>query len=339
MRGFIQNVVIAVVGVLVLIGIVMYSTETKQAEPAPAVTGVSGALMPEKGGVVISTATPPLVEPPTGTPPRSAPAPTPPKPVITPPPKKPAATPPTPTTITPPTPTPAPVPGPEPAPVTPWSPGFMASTRVTSEIPSENERATLPSCDGKVFIQEPVNMAVVTSIHANGSTHGGAPYDYAIFELPTKGTESKYDLVAPADVYVTNIVQETGISSDPDDTTIYFALCRDVIGYVTHVKELSTQTYKMITDSLCFGKAQTGPNACHIQILSLIGQGSALGRVGRTEGSFGFGVIDLRTQRALSGPASYPIRTNYAACFLSYFKNPQNFLVKFAGSTDLCVVP
>jgi hypothetical protein len=245
----------------------------------------------------------------------------------------PGTTTPTPETPTNPVPETPSVPAPTP---TPYNPGFLASSRITPEIPSENERATLPACDTKLFTLEPVNFGAISSISATGRFSTSHPSEYALFTLGSTGQFAKYDFSAPGDVWITHIAQEYNISGDPEDTTIYFALCRDVVGYVTHVKELSEPVFKYITDSYCFGKSHTGPNACHIKILDLISKGSLLGKVGGIEGAFGFGVIDLRTQTNFNNPASFPIKTNFAACPFPYFTNPSSFLGKLTGASSLC---
>ncbi|MEK7063739.1 MAG: hypothetical protein AAB955_03565 [Patescibacteria group bacterium] len=331
MNGVNPQYVIAGIGVLIIIGIAGYSALGPSAvttdEPVVAVSGPEGTeevatVQPSETTTTPKPTTPkptsPTPNPSTGAGSPAAPS-------------TPAETPAAPPESTPPV---APT-----APTAPaaYNPGFQASTRVHPGIPSENERATLPSCDGKKFTIDPVNFGAVTSITANGSFSGVAPHEYAVIRLNTTGTEAMYDLTAPQDVWVTSLVQESGLSVDSSDTTIYFALCKDVIGYTTHIKELSTQTYKILTDSYCFGKPHTGPNACKIEILQLIGGGSSLGKVGRLEGAFGLGVIDLRTERGLMNPSVYSVITNFARCPFSYFTNAEAFNNKLTGTSDLCV--
>jgi len=176
-------------------------------------------------------------------------------------------------------------------------------------------------------------MVAVASIASVGS-----PAEYETFTMKSKGISDKYDFAFPADVYVTNVVQEQGLSSDSEDSTVYFALCKDVIGYVTHVKELSEQVYKFVTDSVCLGKVHTGPNACRIELLTLVGRGSPIGKVGRLEGAFGFGVIDLRKGRGLQNPAQYahPARMEFAACPFSYFVDATALTAKLRAGDPLC---
>jgi hypothetical protein len=227
-----------------------------------------------------------------------------------------------------------------PPPQTTWEPGFLATSRITPEIPSENERATLPACNGHIFTSELVQFSKVASIAPTG-TFGSAsnPSSFVVLDFGTSGQHDLYSIFAPGDVYVTHIVQENGITADPEDTTIYFALCRDVIGYVTNIKEMSSGVYKMVTDSYCLGKPHTGPNACKIEILEQMSSGSLLGKAGRVEGEFGFGVIDLRENRNLPNPESYPIKTNFAACPFEYIAASSGFYAKLSEGNDLCTKP
>lgn len=219
---------------------------------------------------------------------------------------------------------------------TPYNPGFQANARTYPAIPSENERASLPSCDGKIFSVDAVNLSAVTSIEANGTFDAGAPASFAWVNLPTKNSDEEYALTAPADIYITNITQENNISADTQDSTVYFALCKDVFGYFTHVKELSTQVYKLVTDSSCFGKPQTGVNACSIETLELIGRGSPVGNVGHIEGRFGIGVIDLRSERGYANANQYSVFTNFAVCPFSYFSGGSGYFNKLSSATALC---
>lgn len=217
-----------------------------------------------------------------------------------------------------------------------YDPGFEASVRVTPEIPSEDERALLPMCEGKVFSLNPVNLGAVTSIDASGTFAEGDPEAFAWLHLPTTSDLQEYDATAPQDVYVTHLTQEQNVSADPEDNTIYFALCRDVFAYVTHVKELSENIQKILTDSACFSKPHVGENACHIEVLDLIGRGSLLGKAGWVEGRVGFGVIDLRKERGLENPQQYSVKTNFATCPFDYFANPSGYYDKLTASTSLC---
>lgn len=336
-RGFSTNILLIIVGAVLVIGAFAYSAFNAKPAPSPSDSSAQveapASSTDSAPGAAMQNPAP------------SKPATSNPKPPVTNAPKPPAsgngggatgtATAPAPTT----TPTPTPTPAPSPTPAAPYSPGFLATARVTPEIPSENDRAKLPACEGKLFTLSPINFSSVSSITANGSTNSAGVPDYAVFKVIGTGELNKYDVSASADVYVTHITQEFNVTKDAEDDTIYFALCKDVFGYITNVKELSTPIYKFVTDSNCFGKPQTGPNACNIDILEQISKGSPLGKVGRFEGTFGFGVIDLRKDRGLANAASLPIKTNFAACPFAYFSGAESFYSKLTGGSSLCPAP
>jgi hypothetical protein len=327
-RSFWAQALLLLLAFALLAGVVLTTTSTQN--PTEEV-----ALIPEQV-VEVQTSTQAVpdsvgdAEVPLGAPPTSVPAPAPkPQPV----PPKPQAPAPSPAPV-PQEPTPAPQPAPTPV---VWTPGFLQNARITPEIPSEAERALLPSCDGKRFTLDPVDVAAFTKIDGRGSTHGGAPYDFARIFLPTSTNDQLFFLYAPADIYITHVAQTYASVREEEETTIYFALCKDVFGYISNVKLISDPVYKLITDSTCLGKPHTGPNACYVQTLTLLSRSQQLGKVGGTRGSFGFGVFDLRTQRSLESPETLPIRTNFARCPIEYFARPdvyQNRLEKGGGLCD-----
>ena len=207
---------------------------------------------------------------------------------------------------------------PEVATPTTWTPGFLASSRVTPEIPSENERALLPSCDSMKFTNDFIQTSNVQLISQTSSGGEGGIVDRLTFDFGTRDASLVYNVTAPGDVYITHIKTEYGVSPDSTDTTIYFALCRDVFGYFTNIKELSLDSTEILNESPCATKPHTGLNACLPVFLKQIGKGSSLGKVGGLGGTFSFGVFDVRTQRVLSNPASYSIATNFSHCPFEY---------------------
>jgi len=336
-RGFAPNLVLIGIGLAIVVGVFAISSITRVNTPQ---SPVSDSEVNTPDIVLDGTSTPPNDD--VGAPSQTAPS-LPSKPL------PPASAPETPSGEEPsssggnsgatsespaatPTPTPEPV-----SPAVAYDPGFKASSRVTPEIPSENERATLPSCEGKIFPLDPVEFSKVVSIAPTGIFGAASnPPSFAAFDFGTSGEYDIYNIVAPADVYITTIVQETGITADPEDTTVYFALCKDVFGYVTNIKEMSAAVQDLVTDSYRFGKPHTGENACKIEILELVGQGSLFGTAGQYAGKMGFGVIDLRKNRNLANPSAYPIKTNFAACPLEYLTHSAGFYDKLSSENNLC---
>ncbi len=207
----------------------------------------------------------------------------------------------------------------EPAP----EPPPMNSFRNDPEIPSEAERALLPDCEGKFFSVRPVDLENVTEISPLGNIAPPGhtfPTEHAFFHFSPGGSSTNtFELVAPSDIFVTSLWQQFGMGQDPEDDTIWFALCKDVIGYFNHVKELSPEMKKIISDSGCEGKPHVGPNACMIQVIEPVSAGTVLGRVGRLQGNFDFGLIDLRKRHVFANPLRYSTRTLFIQCPFEYY--------------------
>jgi hypothetical protein len=326
-RSFWAQALLLLLAFALLAGVVLFATD-KQDLPKEVALTLEQVDIPTTTQAIPDSISD--TEVPIGAPPAPAPLPTSkPQPLI----PKPQTPIPTPAPI-PAEPIPTPPPAPSPA---PWTPGFLQNARITPEIPSEAERALLPSCDGKRFTLDPVDVAAFTKVDGRGSSHGGVPYDFARIFVPTNTNDQLFFLYAPADIYITHVAQTYSTVREEEETTIYFALCKDVLGYISNVKLISDPVYILITDSTCFGKPHTGPNACYVKTLTLISRSEQLGKVGGTRGSFGFGVFDLRTQRSFESPETLPIRTNFARCPIEYFARPdvyQNRLEKGGGLCD-----
>ena len=218
-------------------------------------------------------------------------------------------------------------------PASAWTPGFQATTRVVPYVPSENERATLPACNGFVLSNNFINLANVTSIVEKPFSDSATLPELLSFIFQYKASDQRYGLTAPGDVYITYISEETGVSPDAVDMTIYFALCRDVIGYFTHVKELSPGMQRIADTSGCFGKPQSGPNACPMIVLEQVSTGSAFGNTGLLGGEFGFGLMDLRAERTLPPGAEYSVRTHYSHCPINYVEDQSALKQRLTSGT------
>ncbi len=207
----------------------------------------------------------------------------------------------------------------------------LQQNREEPEIPSEAERATLPNCDGLRFTTLPVDLTQVYEIVPLGNL---APPGHT---LPTEHTYMHFNaggssmelfaLYAPADVYITSISRGTGFTQDPLDYTIYFALCRDVIGYYNHVKELSPALQQIEASGNCRQNAGDSSYQYCENKLDKINEGSEMGKVGRLQGNFDFGLIDISKTNNFTNPERYGFRSLHVQCPYDYYDeaNKQKF--------------
>lgn len=203
----------------------------------------------------------------------------------------------------------------------------QTSFRQSPEIPSDAERATLPECAEKHFSVFPVDLSKVYEIAPLGSVNPPGhtfPTEHTYLHFQAGGTSTTtYPLSAPAGVYITSISRGIGFTDDKEDYTIYFALCRDIIGYYNHVKELSPELKKIFDDANTAGKCKQNPGdtsyAYCQNSLNLIKEGSLMGEVGRLQGNFDFGLIDLKKTLNYVNPSRYGKRSLHIQCPYDYY--------------------
>lgn len=194
--------------------------------------------------------------------------------------------------------------------------------RNSPEIPSELERQSLPDCEGLAFTVAPVDLQEVYSIAPLGNIAPPGhtfPTEHSYMHLQTGGESTElYALYSPADVSITSISRGSGYTQDPYDYTIYFALCKDVIGYYNHVKELSPALEKIESSGNC---REQGSNYRYCEnALDLVPAGELMGKVGRLQGNFDFGLIDLRENLAFVNPDRYGERSLHIQCAYDYYE-------------------
>lgn len=208
-----------------------------------------------------------------------------------------------------------------PAPINETKPNF----RKDPELPLESEREQLPNCSGKTFSTFPVDLSsvyVISSLGAIGPPGHTFPTEHSFIHLHATGTSpKKYDVYAPADVYLTHVREASGLTKDPFDYTIYFALCKDIVGYYNHVKELSKEVKKILESEKCLDFNQQG--VCAKNIFSRVDAGTALGKVGAIQGNFDFGLIDLSKTNFFANPDRYGTRSLHVRCPYEYFSEPR----------------
>ncbi len=236
-----------------------------------------------------------------------------------------------------PTPPPAPPPS-TPQEPTPLPPSVPAS-RATPEFPSAVELAQIPECAGQQFVTTPVDIKKLTSISPLGNLGPPAhtlPTEHMFFHLtPGGATTETIPLSAPADISLTLVGFSRGATQDPIDYTLYFALCKDVVGYYNHVKEVSPELENLIAQSACMFPGESKETRCNIQTLHPIKNGANLGRVGRLQGNFDFGLIDFRKPLVFANPNRYGQRSLYIHCALDYYSSAnRNTLYGLLERTD-----
>ncbi len=186
------------------------------------------------------------------------------------------------------------------------------------EIPTETERATLPKCDMK-FSTFPVDMNEVTAITPLGNLGPpGHTFPTQHPHLHFDGSGTAFNIYSPADVYLTTVAWSDGISSDPRDYTIYFALCQDIIAYYNHVKTVSPELQAILDTKKC-ESFSVGDGCTKVLDLNQIKAGNVMGTVGHKQGNWDFGLIDLRKPLNYIKPERHSERDRYLQCAFDYY--------------------
>ena len=193
------------------------------------------------------------------------------------------------------------------------------------EIPTEEEKLQLPECDNKFFTTFPVDMNEVESITPLGNLGPPGhtfPTQHPHIHLGEYGTSYAYSLYAPADVFITSVAWQEFVTQDPIDHVIYFALCKDIIGYYNHVKVLSDEVNQIIEKVECESFSTKSEGSCTKVLLDKVEEGTLLGQVGLKQGNFDFGLIDLGKKLDFIKQERYPTRDQYLNCAFDYYEDP-----------------
>lgn len=203
------------------------------------------------------------------------------------------------------------------------SPPPMPAQRQSPEFPTPAELQLIPACAGQQFTTTPVDIRKLTSVFPLGNLAPPGhtiPTEHMFFHItPGNATTETIPLSVPADVYLTLIAIGHGFTQDPVDYTLYFTLCKNVIGYYNHVKELSPELEDLVSKSSCMFPDESKETRCNIQTLHKIANGVVVGKVGRLQGNFDFGLIDLRKPLTFANPNRYGKRSKYIQCALDYY--------------------
>ncbi len=194
--------------------------------------------------------------------------------------------------------------------------------RQSPEIPTSLELSTLPECASARFTSFPLDLNLVYDINPIGNLAPPGhtfPTDHTYLHLHPSGSKNTlYDLVSPGDVFVTSISGGSGFTQDPTDYTIYFALCRDVIAYYNHVKQLSPEIEALKRSGSCRTNPGTDYEYCEIG-LKKVSAGSLVGQVGGLQGNFDFGLFNLANAQAFANPSRYGKRSLHIECPYDYY--------------------
>lgn len=203
-----------------------------------------------------------------------------------------------------------------------WQPAAYPQHRDSPETPTASERESLPDCSKTTFTEFPVDLSKVYEINPLGNLAPPGhtiPTEHSYLHLSAGGSSQElFELHSPADVYVTSISGGSGLTSDPFDYTIYFSLCKDVIGYYNHVKQLSQKLQEIKQAGYCRKNQGSDYEYCEIYLQKVI-TGEVMGKVGGLQGNFDYGLLDFRKPHAFANPARYGARTPYINCPYDYY--------------------
>ena len=192
-------------------------------------------------------------------------------------------------------------------------------------FPSPAEREQLPSCDGAAFSLAPVDLTELSEITPLGNL---APPDhttptehtYLHFRDAQAGATVVYPLSAPAAITLLLVRSSEGFR-DPEDHSITFALCKDVYGYFNHLKSLSDEVASLLADEDCFVYENDDSGGCEKALFASVPAGTLLGQVGRLQGNFDFGALDMRVTHTFSNVDRYEYaRTPNIVCPYDYYE-------------------
>ena len=194
--------------------------------------------------------------------------------------------------------------------------------REALEIPMESEREKLPDCTDILYTEPYVDPSKIREIAPLGSINPPGHtiptnHVYTHLNLPRESTQT-LPLYLPSDAWITHISIGKGFTQDPEDDTIYFAVCKDVIGYFNHIKKLSPEIQKIVDGYKC-PSGTSLENGCFIQVFSPLKKGTYVGEVGRLQGNFDFGTIDLRVEHKFINKERYAPRTLHIQCPFDYY--------------------
>lgn len=188
---------------------------------------------------------------------------------------------------------------------------------------SKKEIGSLPDCNSVLYTEPFVEISKINDITPLGNTEPPGhtlPTNHIYIHLFQQGTqETTIPLYAPSDIWITGITSSKGFL-DPEDYSIRFAVCKDVMGYFNHIKKLSPEMQTILDNGKCqdFGIGSDS-DRCEVKVFEPIESGKHLGEVGRLQGNFDFGTYDSRITHNFINPERYADRTLHMKCGLDYY--------------------
>ena len=208
-------------------------------------------------------------------------------------------------------------------------PAPLSAVRDRPDVPSPAERERLPSCDGVAFTTAPVELAQLSEITRLGNLQPPdhttpTEHTYLHFADAQERTTTVYPLYAPGDVTLLRVRSSAGVQ-DPEDYSISFALCNDVYGYFNHAKFLSDEVAALLVGEECAAFVEPTTGACERTLFEAVPAGTLLGQVGRLQGNFDFGALDMRVTHAFANVDRYRFaRTPHIVCPYDYYEGELN---------------
>jgi hypothetical protein len=204
-------------------------------------------------------------------------------------------------------------------------PAPLSDFRARTDLASPAERERLRSCEGAAFSVAPVGLTQLSEITPLGNLRPPdhttpTEHTYLHFADAQSRTTTVYPLYAPADVTLLLVRSSAGFE-DPEDYSISFALCADVYGYFNHVKFLSDEVAALLAGIECISFGVGDAGTCERQLFAHIPAGTVLGEVGRLQGNFDFGALDMRVTHTFANADRYQFaRTPHIVCPYDYYR-------------------
>jgi hypothetical protein len=133
------------------------------------------------------------------------------------------------------------------------------------------------------------------------------------------------NLIAPGEIHISNIAYAYANNNTANtDYAVYFYPCRELKGYLTHIKSLSSTIVEKLNQASqsCYDYTTGGAtfHRCDAATNISVSAGEVIGTVGGNIPSFDFGAYDYRrTPLAFLSPTRHYAAQAFTVCPLDYF--------------------